>query len=409
MLVATVEDLALRIHVASADITSTPDLFERARQSSFRRCRLYYDLNGKCNYISLQSHQSGHKFSQGRHTVTYRAVDLHNNEAVCNFDVIMTRNTCPYYPPPTNGALSCNDWLFGEICQVFCNERYDFVEKPAEWYVCNEISQWITDPPNMHVPWPDCATRAIPNKIRHMMRGFYYQGDCSDPNVQAYLKKKFLQHLSEKFEKAELCLRQGTCSLNTVRVLCGNTTDHARRKRDVWEHIGGEEVELEFEITIDVDQELNDTEAVIQNFLETIQNLKWDMDEDFVLQPTMSSPFPLSDSQFSHQNESIPGSVVFTEGETTLECKPGSVPNDDLCASQCGGYFKIVTFDNGLPLCETDVEETVDPSEPVNSDSGVEIDETSIKTVTFSNALHCLEAGKTYLMPGMVKQWHAFH
>ncbi|GFT70691.1 sushi, von Willebrand factor type A, EGF and pentraxin domain-containing protein 1 [Nephila pilipes] len=279
----------------------------------------------------IQSHQAGHKFSQGRHTVTYRAVDSNNNEATCSFDVIMTRNTCPFYPAPVNGALICNDWMDGQICRIECNARYDFVEKPADWYLCDVDSTWITEPLNMPIPWPDCSTRVIPNKIKHMMRGFYYQGDCNDPDVQVYLKKKFLQHLSVRFEKAELCFRQGACSLQTVRVVCGKTTDHARRRRDIWEHVGGEDLELEFEITIDVDQELNDTEAVIQNFLETIQNLKWDMDEDFALQPTTSIPFLQSDSQFSHQNESNPGSVVFTEGETILECKPGSVPNNDLC------------------------------------------------------------------------------
>ncbi|GFW80312.1 hypothetical protein TNCV_2944451 [Trichonephila clavipes] len=56
-------------------------------------------------------------------------------------------------------------------------------------------------------------------------------------------------------------------------------------------------------------------------------------------------------------------------------------------------YFKdSVTFDDSLPIGATEVEEIVDLSLPMNSESDAEIDtETHIKTATFSNALHCLE------------------
>ncbi|GFW19957.1 hypothetical protein TNCV_866631 [Trichonephila clavipes] len=57
-------------------------------------------------------------------------------------------------------------------------------------------------------------------------------------------------------------------------------------------------------------------------------------------------------------------------------------------------YFKIltnVTFDDGLPIFATEVQETVDLSQAMNSDPDAEIEnETLIKTVTFLNALHCL-------------------
>ncbi|GFW69280.1 hypothetical protein TNCV_486291 [Trichonephila clavipes] len=54
--------------------------------------------------------------------------------------------------------------------------------------------------------------------------------------------------------------------------------------------------------------------------------------------------------------------------------------------------------------CETEIQETVDLSEPINSDFDTEIDnETLIKTVTFLNALHCLETVKAYLTQQDVK------
>ncbi|GFS57083.1 uncharacterized protein TNCV_4238631 [Trichonephila clavipes] len=44
--VGTVEDLTVQIVIASADITSTPDLFAHARQSFLCRCRLCHHLRG---------------------------------------------------------------------------------------------------------------------------------------------------------------------------------------------------------------------------------------------------------------------------------------------------------------------------------------------------------------------------
>ncbi|GFV33998.1 hypothetical protein TNCV_2613961 [Trichonephila clavipes] len=47
----------------------------------------------------------------------------------------------------------------------------------------------------------------------------------------------------------------------------------------------------------------------------------------------------------------------------------------------------------------TEVQETVDLSLPMNSDSNAGIDnESLIKTAPFSNSLHCLESMKTYLI-----------
>lgn len=67
-------------------------------------------------------------------------------------------STCPFHPPPINGALACEDLMYGHMCQVYCNEKYDFARKPADWYICNINSQWETYPDNFAIPWPDCAS-----------------------------------------------------------------------------------------------------------------------------------------------------------------------------------------------------------------------------------------------------------
>ncbi|GFW37020.1 hypothetical protein TNCV_5019181 [Trichonephila clavipes] len=50
-----------------------------------------------------------------------------------------------------------------------------------------------------------------------------------------------------------------------------------------------------------------------------------------------------------------------------------------------------VTFDDGLPIGTTEVQEIVDLSEPMNSNFDAEIDcETLSIALTFPNVLHCL-------------------
>ncbi|GFV83138.1 hypothetical protein TNCV_1898651 [Trichonephila clavipes] len=49
--------------------------------------------------------------------------------------------------------------------------------------------------------------------------------------------------------------------------------------------------------------------------------------------------------------------------------------------------------------CAIEIQEIIDLSEPMNSDSDAEFDnETLTKTVTFANVLQCLETVKTYLL-----------
>ncbi|GFT70951.1 putative mariner transposase [Trichonephila clavipes] len=60
---------------------------------------------------------------------------------------------------------------------------------------------------------------------------------------------------------------------------------------------------------------------------------------------------------------------------------------------------KTLGFDDKLPICTTEVEEIVELSTPMNSDSDVEIEnETPFITVIFSNVSLCLETVKAYIM-----------
>lgn len=55
-------------------------------------------------------------------------------------------------------------------------------------------------------------------------------------------------------------------------------------------------------------------------------------------------------------------------------------------------FNDCVTCNDGLPICAVKVNKTIKLSEPINSDSDIEIhEEILIKTDTFSRALHHLE------------------
>lgn len=58
---------------------------------------------------------------------------------------------------PLNGALSCDEDVYVQFCQVLCDSRYDFAETPADLYICDKDRKWQTVPENMSVPWPDCT------------------------------------------------------------------------------------------------------------------------------------------------------------------------------------------------------------------------------------------------------------
>lgn len=72
------------------------------------------------------------------------------------------------------------------------------------------------------------------------------------------IKKMFLSRVyNRQIQQSPLCSRKGSCSVDTVIVRCGEIQqDLKRRRRDVWQHAEKEHLELEFEITINTDQEV---------------------------------------------------------------------------------------------------------------------------------------------------------
>lgn len=63
---------------------------------------------------------------------------------------------------------------------------------------------------------------------------------------------------------------------------------------------------------------------MLQDFLKTLRDLKWDVDEDAGFGTTRATFENPDVGQGS-------ATLVVTEEKTTLVCKPGSVQRDDLC------------------------------------------------------------------------------
>ena len=63
---------------------------------------------------------------------------------------------CPDLTPPLNGALACDAWIHGLICQMQCQEDYDIPRSASnqggEFVCADTVGEWR---PNDNVP--DCS------------------------------------------------------------------------------------------------------------------------------------------------------------------------------------------------------------------------------------------------------------
>lgn len=74
-----------------------------------------------------------------------------------NFSLTVTEKCLTTPNIPHNGALACDYWLGGKLCQMFCKEGYDVQigKNTVEILVCVESGKWL---PAGSLPLPDCAS-----------------------------------------------------------------------------------------------------------------------------------------------------------------------------------------------------------------------------------------------------------
>ncbi|KAH7941676.1 hypothetical protein HPB49_016034 [Dermacentor silvarum] len=186
---------------------------------------LFADNSGNLT-IEEPVRKSGSMFGLGTHRITYTARDGSRNYATCVFHVNVWRSQCSFHPAPLNGALACDDQYYGQFCQPFCNDRFEFLSEPADAYICDNSLQWKTMPPNMTVPWPDCAAKSSPTQAKKLYRAYYYySGDCGEASVQNTIRKAFIKNFEVVKNRTSICASEDACQINTVGVTCGKLVE----------------------------------------------------------------------------------------------------------------------------------------------------------------------------------------
>ncbi|KAJ7360021.1 hypothetical protein OS493_019109 [Desmophyllum pertusum] len=185
------------------------------------------------------SHQSGTQFYWGTWNVHCTAFDNNpdNNPAVCQFTLRIKPKKCPALTPPKDGAMACDDWMFGRFCSPFCNNKTDFAQPlPTSIWACGAKGFWL--PP---IRWPDCTKVYNPNEVRMAMDLHYYYGDCTTPEAQAQIQQNFIKLLNEsQFQDAcrDPSLKD-KCIAENVKVTCSlvdSVTSRKKRAIDEGDH-----------------------------------------------------------------------------------------------------------------------------------------------------------------------------
>ncbi|XP_075723050.1 sushi, von Willebrand factor type A, EGF and pentraxin domain-containing protein 1 isoform X2 [Rhipicephalus microplus] len=205
--------------------------YDRDVNATDDEARVYWELplfadNSGDFTLEEPNRKPGSMFGLGTHRITYTARDKSGNSATCVFHINVWRSNCPFHPAPLNGALACDDQYYGQFCQALCDDRFEFLSKPAEAYICDDSLQWKTLPRNMPVPWPDCALKSLPTQARKLYHAYYYyHGDCRDPIVQNTIRRIFIKNFERTTNKSSKCGSVNKCQLNTVGVSCGRVME----------------------------------------------------------------------------------------------------------------------------------------------------------------------------------------
>ncbi|XP_020621701.1 sushi repeat-containing protein SRPX-like [Orbicella faveolata] len=120
--------------------------------------------------VDPEGAKSPRTFPQGTNTVTYKATDRSNNEAICQLKVTVQVLRCPVLYAPPNGKLhnySCGN-VYGSVCRIECNTG--FTLKGSSVRKCDKRNNnevyWTGTPTRCQIvqcpsfPIPDNAIRS---------------------------------------------------------------------------------------------------------------------------------------------------------------------------------------------------------------------------------------------------------
>ncbi|XP_062607291.1 uncharacterized protein LOC134269086, partial [Saccostrea cucullata] len=148
-------------------------------------------------------------------------------------------NTCNPLTPPGNGAISCAAWIFGQMCTMQCQEKFDIPygirtnDGSSNFngqFVCSQ-STGQYHPSNIV---PNCSEIRQVSSSRLPGEFYYFAGDCNDPETLAQIKEKFINVMKqlEIGGWAGVCPNSTECNVNNTDVTCGPVSGKRKRSAD---------------------------------------------------------------------------------------------------------------------------------------------------------------------------------
>ncbi|XP_046577475.1 sushi, von Willebrand factor type A, EGF and pentraxin domain-containing protein 1-like [Haliotis rubra] len=131
------------------------------------------------------------------------------------------KRNCPALQAPQNGALSCDKWVGGNMCQTQCQEGFLISRSaPANgMYACG--SNTGTWKPSPHIM--PCVASCLPQSFR-APGNVYYKGACpTSPSARAQIRSNFIKSLISSIFMS-VCADRTQCNAQNVDVICGRVT-----------------------------------------------------------------------------------------------------------------------------------------------------------------------------------------
>ncbi|XP_048245093.1 uncharacterized protein LOC124148984 [Haliotis rufescens] len=148
------------------------------------------------------------------------------------------KRSCPALVPPENGALSCDKWVSGNMCQMQCQDGYLIPRSapPNGMYACGGKSG--TWKPNPYIM--PCVASTLPLSFR-APGNVYYSGACpASASARGQIRDNFIKSLTSSIFMS-VCADRTQCNTQNVDVICGMVTG----KRTT-----SSQVQLKFDIVV---------------------------------------------------------------------------------------------------------------------------------------------------------------
>ena len=149
--------------------------------------------------------------------------------------------TCKDIDAPDNGLVSCLTFNKQQVCNIFCNDAYDFSRAPDNPFVCGVNGNWSHE--KLKVPVPECVEADPLGIFITVESKFEYPGDCESlsPEERSKISSMTFQSLLER-----LCPCNEITITNSEEVECG--AGAGRRRRQVGGKISSVAIVVKFRL-----------------------------------------------------------------------------------------------------------------------------------------------------------------